>query len=89
MVEDPADYPWSNYGGFIGKGKGLSWLETGWLLSQFGRRKKEARRKYRDFVEGVNIEELESPEKDLTGGIYSWLHRFCEVGKIYISQFSV
>ena len=68
IVERPADYFWSSYGDFIGKTKPPKWLETEWLLSQFGRKGKVASENYQDFVEGIKIEELENPVKDLTGG---------------------
>jgi putative transposase len=68
MVENPADYPWSSYRALVGKGDPPPWLETEWLLSQFGRRKKEARKRYKDFVEGIDIQDLRNPETDLVGG---------------------
>jgi hypothetical protein len=68
LVESPSEYPWSSYLFFTGKTKTPEWLETKYLLSQFGRRRKESCKKYKDFVENVNIDELENPEKDLTSG---------------------
>ena len=68
MVESPAEYAWSSYGAFIGKIKTPKWLETEWLLSQFGRTANVAKEHYKDFVESVKIEELENPVKDLTAG---------------------
>lgn len=68
IVQSPGEYPWSSYSAFIGKTKAPEWLETGWLLSQFGRKRKASAKNYRDFVEKVNIAELDNPEKDLTGG---------------------
>lgn len=68
MVEDTADYPWSSYKEFIGRTKATSWLETGFLLSQFGRNKKDARQNYKQFVEDVGFDTLENPHKNLSGG---------------------
>ena len=67
-VESLVKYPWSSYPAFIGKTKIPSWLEVSWLLSQFGRKKNEANKNYKEFVENVDVDELQNPEKDLTGG---------------------
>ena len=68
LVEHPADHPWSSYPVYIGKAKSPDWLETDWLLSQFGKNRKGAEKNYKDFVEKVDIKKLENPEKELTGG---------------------
>jgi hypothetical protein len=68
IVDRPTDYDWSSYTAFIGKRIAPEWLETHWLLSQFGRKRKEAHANYKDFVETVDAKKLENPEKELTGG---------------------
>lgn len=68
MVSQPAEYQWSSYGAFIGENKALRFLETSWLMSNFGRTKKEANRNYQDFVEKVDVKALENPSKQVTGG---------------------
>lgn len=68
LVEHASQYRWSSYSAFLGKAKVPDWLETGWLLSQFGPKKSESVGNYRDFVEMVEVSELENPEKDLIGG---------------------
>ncbi len=68
MVEAPAEYAWSSYRAFVGKAKTPEWLETGWLLRQFGAKKRTAIRNYSHFVEMVDVDALESPDKDLVGG---------------------
>lgn len=68
MVSLPAEYQWSSYGAFIGENKALRFLETSWLMSNFGRTKKEAKRNYQDFVEKVDVKALENPSKQVTGG---------------------
>ena len=68
MVETPAEYPWSSYSAFIGKPKALKSLETNRLLTDFGKNKKEARKNYKKFVEGVDFKTLEDPGKHVTGG---------------------
>ena len=68
LVGSASEYVWSSYSAFIGKTPAPKWLEKEWLLSQFGSRTKSAAAYYKDFVEGVKVEELEDPEKDLIGG---------------------
>ncbi len=69
MVERPEQYEWSNYSGFIRKGKQLGWVEYGWLLSQFGRNKKRARRRYKEFVEEGLRKKVEDPFKKVYGQV--------------------
>ncbi len=68
LVKDPSDYLWSSYREFVGKARAHSWLETKWLLRQFGRKKRDAIKNYRDFVEKIDFNTLGNPEKELTGG---------------------
>jgi hypothetical protein len=68
MVEKLSSYPWSSYPVFIGKKKAPNWLETDWLLSLFGKRRKVAAGNYQDFVEKINIAEVENPAGNLVGG---------------------
>ena len=68
MISLPAEYQWSSYGAFIGKNKAPRFLETSWLLSNFGKTKKEGKRNYQDFVEKVDVKALENPSKQVTGG---------------------
>jgi hypothetical protein len=57
MVEHPGDWPWSSYRAMVGDAPVPGWLATDGLLAQFGRRRSEARRRYRKFVAegGVSI----------------------------------
>ena len=68
IVDTPAAYSWSSYPAFIDKKKKLKFLETDWLLSHFGKNKKEARINYKAFVEDVDIKTIENPNKHLNGG---------------------
>ncbi|MGH8609509.1 MAG: transposase, partial [Gammaproteobacteria bacterium] len=36
MVADPAEWPWSNYRAVVGEAPAPRWLDTDWLLGQFG-----------------------------------------------------
>jgi putative transposase len=68
MVSSPADYQWSSYGAFIGKQKSPQFLETDWLLSTFGKSRKNARKSYQDFVEKVDAKVIDNPSELVTEG---------------------
>ena len=68
MASTPSKYRWSSYVAFIGKLKAPPFLETEWLLSNFGRSNKQAKRNYRDFVEGSDIKTVENPHQQVTEG---------------------
>lgn len=56
MVKNVSDWAWSSYHAMIGKEACPVWLETDWLLSCFGKRRKSAIAKYTDFVRaGVGL----------------------------------
>ena len=68
MVSAPSEYKWSSYSAFIGKIKAPQFLEINWLLSNFGKSKKAAKRNYKEFVEGVDIKTLENPNRMVAEG---------------------
>ena len=68
MIDRPSDYLWSSYPAFIGVKKPPGWLETNWLLSQFGKKRKVAEKNYRHFVEDVEIEAIDNPSDSIVGG---------------------
>jgi REP element-mobilizing transposase RayT len=65
VVERPEQYRWSSYSGYIGRGKEFEWVEYSWILSQFGRGRRGARRKYREYTEEGLRKGVESPLKSL------------------------
>ena len=65
IVEKPEEYRWSSYPAFIGKTKAPEWLETGWLLPNFGKKKKLAIQNYKAFVDEVDSKTLENPAKNI------------------------
>ena len=69
IVERPEQYKWSSYSSFIREGKQLGWVEYRWLLSQFGRDKKGARKKYKEFVEEGLRKKVEDPFKKVYGQV--------------------
>jgi len=50
LVNDPAEYAWSSYGGYVRERQGHKWLDTGDVLRQFNRKVSDARKLYRKFV---------------------------------------
>ena len=50
MVNDVSDWPWSSYSAMIGVQLSPAWLETDWLLGQFGKSRPLAINAYKDFV---------------------------------------
>jgi len=68
MVNSPDEFLWSSYPAFTGKIKTPGWLETGWLLAIFGRKKREATDNYKAYVEGIEINSLKNPEENIVGG---------------------
>jgi len=69
MVEKLFSYRWSSYPAYIGKRRPFEWLETNWILSLFHKRPKEASKRYRRYIEGVDAAEIKNPNKDVVGGL--------------------
>jgi putative transposase len=57
LVQDPSDWPWSNHHHFLNPETAPSWLETGWILGQFGKDDAAAQiARYKAFVmDGVGM----------------------------------
>ena len=68
IASSPLVYRWSSYRAFIDKQKAPKFLETGFLLSNFGRNENEAKRKYKNFVEHIDIKKIENPNNYITEG---------------------
>jgi hypothetical protein len=68
LVEHPDKYKWSSYSTITGNIKEPKWLESKWLLSLFGIKRKQAIANYKKFVEEADIRDLKDPAKDLSGG---------------------
>ncbi len=67
IVKFPEDYPWSSYRYYMGQCKNPEWLDTGWLLEEYGRILRTSQRRYKEFVE-LGIETLSNyPEKKVVG----------------------
>jgi REP element-mobilizing transposase RayT len=76
MVREPRQWPWSSYRAMVGETSVPEWLASDHLLSQFGKRRAEARKRYRQFVnEGIGQESI---WKDLRQQVYLGDDRFVE-----------
>jgi REP element-mobilizing transposase RayT len=51
MVKDPLRYPWSSYRATAGSGSRPSFLTVEWVLSQFAKTPRAAKRRYVEFVQ--------------------------------------
>jgi len=51
MVEQLEGWPWSSYPAVVGLAEGVHWLDTDWLLSHFGKHRREAIERYRRFIQ--------------------------------------
>ena len=77
IVSRPGEWKWSSYlattMGYVNR---PDWLDTAWILQQFGRDMKEGREFYNQFIsEGVDVQ---SPWKDLKGQIWLGSKTFLE-----------
>ncbi len=84
MVEEPEQYRWSSYRGYMGKGKEDKWVEYSWVLSRFGQQRKRAGQKYREYVEQGLIGKIKSPLKELLGQVVLGGEEFREKIKGYL-----
>ncbi|MEW6585020.1 MAG: transposase [Nitrospirota bacterium] len=51
IVKEPEEYLWSSYRFYVGKDKRPKWLNTDWLLEEYGKTYTAAQREYRKFVQ--------------------------------------
>jgi len=69
VVEEPEQYRWSSYPGYIGKEKRSEWMEYSWLLSQFRNDIPLAQKEYLKYTEEALQKKLENPFKGLHGQV--------------------
>jgi len=50
MVCEASEWTWSSYHAMVGLVPAPAWLETDWILGQFGEQRELAQRRYVDFV---------------------------------------
>ncbi len=63
IVRRLENWPWSSYRAVAGLDESPQWLDTDWLLSQFGKRRKKAIERYRKFI--LEGRKVSSPLKDV------------------------
>jgi hypothetical protein len=80
MVEFLDTWPWSSYPAVMGTKEAPAWLDTDWLLAQFGNRRKQARRRFRDFIrEGKGLSSpLQATRHQLLLGDDAFVDQFQE-----------
>ena len=84
MVKNIDQWPWSSYSAMIGKSSCPEWLQTDWMLGQFGQQWKRAVAAYVDFVRaGVG---LPSVWDDLRGQIYLGKEEFVKKIQQYMQS---
>ena len=75
MVGKPEQWKWSSYRVTAGLLRKEPWLETDWLLGQFGKSRKRAMAGYQEFV-NQGIKKKESPWEELHSRVYLGTREF-------------
>ncbi len=76
IVADPADYSWSSYAATAGETSKPPFLCIAWILAQFGKNRKTAQHRYREFVMAGISEK--PPWRELKGQCLLGGERFLE-----------
>ena len=67
---NPEEYKWSSCQYYTGKIKSPGWLEENLILGYFGKKRKSACKRYKDFVFSVIDKEYKNPLSELTQSIF-------------------
>jgi REP element-mobilizing transposase RayT len=67
IVKLPEEYQWSSYRYYMGQRNGPDWLNTGWLLKEYGNTIKTSQRKYKEFVEARIENPPRYPSENIVG----------------------
>ena len=67
IVKLPEEYQWSSYRYYIGQRNGPDWLNTEWLLEEYGNTIKASQRKYKEFVEAGIENPPKYPSENIVG----------------------
>lgn len=79
MVARPEEYRWSSYGNYIGPSPGPTWLKSETILGYFGNKAKDAKKKYRSFVEDLLGQEYDNPFTNTFGAVVLGTAEFREM----------
>jgi len=80
MVASPGDWPWSSFRATAGLESAPEWLDTSFLLEQFGSRRATAASKYREFVLDKDAASYD-PWGQVLGQIYLGSVSFAEAAR--------
>ena len=80
IVASPGDWPWSSYRATAGLESAPEWLDTSFLLEQFGSRRAAAATKYREFVLDQGAASYD-PWGQVLGQIYLGSASFAEAAR--------
>jgi len=78
LIKEPSDYPWSSYLAYVEKGRGWEWLQIDFILGQMSLDEKEARRRYRKYIEEVIEQSSEDPLKKTAASTLLGSEQFIE-----------
>ncbi len=78
IVAQPAEYDWSSYRLFLEKQNSYDWLETERVLLHFSLKRKVAQRKYKAYVEEIDIKDVENPNRKAIAGFIIGGEQFVE-----------
>jgi putative transposase len=90
MVGDAGDWPWSSYGAMVGKTSRPEWLQTDWVLGQFGQERSRAVASYKDFVRaGMGLPSLwDSLQGQIFLGSETFVHQMqeCAADRLSVTE---
>ncbi len=83
MVSEVGDWPWSSYRAMVGQEHAPAWLETEWVLGQFGDERSAAQSAYAAFVrQGVGQPSVwEGLRHQVFLGSGAFVERHCAASK--------
>ncbi len=77
IVANPEEYPWSSYASYISAKNPPEWLCRDMILGYFGKKLKDAQRRYREFVEAER-EDQEDPLREVVASTILGSSEFVE-----------
>lgn len=95
IVQKPEEWKWSSYRGTVGLDKPHSCLTTQWILGQYSKRKRQAEKKYSEFVEDgmggkVIWKDVKGQsilgEEEFTEGLMDYIKGYRDIKEIPKSQ---
>jgi REP element-mobilizing transposase RayT len=78
IAAKPEAYEWTSYAAYVGAKPSPQWLSRGFILGYFSPQKKAAQKRYKAFVESMLGRPVDSPLKNLPGGMILGRPQFVE-----------